>query len=390
MIKIKFSYIIKSSIVMMYSRKKDVIMSILILFVTFFVIGYATLTLIPVVSAYKLASNTVSTSISNIYTLNLYNLYYSDNVNDAINFIDSLTNDDSILASGTYFYSSEEDNDFLVISSSLLSVIDATDVNGNKLNFSDNEETYSAIVGYDLKDKYPIGSVIVASIGENSKRYTVTQILEKNCRWFSDGNDNTFVNLDDKIIISYDNILKDSPLIALNGLSNECVITNKTTDSETLISKIKKKADEENIIIYDIKSLKERYNINLSDVTKEPNLVIMPVLLIILSAIAITISSLINIYIRKKSIGALYLSGYLKNEIILMYFIENLIPALVSAVVSISYWQMQQWNFYDINSISYMKYVTVSMLIMAVIIAFVCSLIPIFRLNHLTISEIIE
>lgn len=399
MIEIKIKYIISSTVIWMCSRKKDVAMSLLMFSISFLVLGYALLIMLPNCFISMMASNVFRVDIQNIYRINMWQ-YKVSQINETAKiplFLERIKDIEGIEASGSCYLSTadydegEAENNLFIISSSLLYMTDKKDIEGRELSLTSQEEPCPAIVGYELKDKYPIGSVIV--LAENGKRtkYVVSQILEKGSKWMDADMDGTqYINLDTRIMIAYDNILNETPSFISNGLNSICFVMNEAADREYVMEKVVEAGQECGISICGIKNLKDIYASDLKDLLEEKDTFIMPFILILLSITAIIVSSMINIHTRRREIGGLYISGYSRANIASMYLIENIFTAAIAVSVSSAYWNIKQRDFFSMSDVSYMWLVTPCLILFAVIVSAISSVFPLIRINRFSPPELVE
>lgn len=374
-------------------------MSLLMLSISLLVLGYALLIMLPNCFINLIASNVFSVDTKNVYSINMwqYGAFHRSGKTKIPLFLEKIKDIEGIEGSGSCYLSTinyqeeESENNLFIISSSLLCMTDKKDIDGQELSLTYQNGIYPAIVGYELKDQYPIGSVIIIAEGEKRRRYVVSQILEKGSKWMDTYMGGTqYINLDTKVIIDYNDIIKDEPEAISNGLNNICFVINEDADREQVIEEVIKAGQECGLSIYRMKSLKDIYASDLRDLLEEKDTFVMPLVLIGLSIIAMVVSSMINIYTRRKGIGGLYISGYSRSNIGFMFLIENVFIAAIAVAISSAYWSIKQQEFFAIGDVSYMWLITPCLILVAILVVAVSSIFPLMRINRFSPAELVE
>lgn len=209
---------------------------------------------------------------------------------------------------------------------------------GNSINaMKENHSYMEAYVGYDLKEQYPVGTVLENSYtGSKTK---IVGVMEKESCWLPTllfGTTETRICLDDKIVSELDeSIFKTSDLFynnICNSMYLKCDSKEEAFDRQEAVRKI---AEEQGLLSYQdtiaqlIKKEKENHRQIFQSVG------ILTIFVTTLACVALFASSAADVYSRRYDIGLMYIYGISKVDIFIMTWIENLLKLLIPFGVAV-------------------------------------------------------
>lgn len=389
--------LLQSTFLLIYSRKKAFFVTLLLLVVSFLVVDYALMLLVPVCGSKAMLSQTLSRHSGDIYCLNMWKYFFPgyDAQEDIYSLLQDIQNLEQVEGAGVYFYTNTEgiaaeDSDLLVISPELLPMTRLKDMTGSWIDLSPQEGSHPAAVGYALRDRYPVGSVIHDIQQETD--YVVKYILEKDCRFLvEDIGSGLCVSLDERIVVGASAYLEEYMYALDYGLSQNslCFFVSPGADIAKIEPQIYRCAETYGLDIYNIKSFSEKAHMSFGDIWQNKELFVMPLLLLIMAVVATVVSSMMEIYTRKRTIGILYAAGYFKRDIKRMYVMENAIKLGIAFSVAIAYWSTQRDFFAQDSAGFVLRQVFFVSLLIALVMLAVGSIFPLRLLDKLPVAQIV-
>ncbi|MDE5965487.1 MAG: ABC transporter permease [Lachnospiraceae bacterium] len=389
--------LLQSTFLQIYSRKKAFFVTLLLLVVSFLVVDYALMILVPVCGSKAIFSQTLSRDSGDIYCLNMWKYffpgYYAQE--DIYSLLQDIQGLEQVEGAGVYFYTNTEritaeDSDLLVISPELLSMTKLRDTTGSGIDLSSQEGSHPAAVGYALRDRYPVGSVIHDIQQETD--YVVKYILEKDCRFLGeDIGSGLCASLDERIVVGASAYLEEYMFALDYAISQNslCFFVSPKADIAGIEPQIYQCAAAYGLDIYNIKSFSEKADMSFGDIWQEKEQFVMPLLLLIMAVVATIVSSMIEIYTRKRTIGILYATGYFKKDIKRMYIMENVIKLGIAFSVAIAYWNTQRDFFAQDSAYFVLRQVFVVSLALTLVMLVVGSIFPLRQLDKLPVAQIV-
>lgn len=256
---------------------------------------------------------------------------------------------------------------------------------------------YLMYLGYNFKD-IPIGTIFAHETYDFS--YEVAGILEKNT---SIVDEKTILwNLKDlkfSCSIAMDNMILVVPPCSDNYYSQAYFF--KCSDGytyEEASAKIKSISDKYNIqteigtLEYRIDTVLSYFNWTLNTIAKLSVLLVFSAFIILLTA------QLLTILFRKEELGVWIIAGIDRKKIFLILLGENMVKMLISSFIAfgIAVFLEYLFIFSQSTAIAYeLRYilwgnVPVSILLCAMLIALMCSIVPIVYVKNKSIPEIIK
>lgn len=229
-------------------------------------------------------------------------------------------------------------NHVLYIDKTILDLCHLSLAQGKKIEKDEGQLDYiEAYVGNDLKEDYPIGTILVNSYTHSNMK--VVGVLKKGVNWVPTslfGTTETKINLDDKIVSEMDHSIFETSVGFYGNIYNSMYLKcDNKKEVETSVKIIRKIAKEQEILCYS-------HTINqLIKKEKESNrqifqsIGILTIFVVILACIALLASSAADIYSRRYDIGIMYIHGISRMNIFLMTWIENLLKLLIAFGVAI-------------------------------------------------------
>lgn len=282
----------------------------------------------------------------------------------------------------------------LRMDNSLIQMIGFQDENGNKIKLQTDEKGREEIaVGWEFSPYVKIGDELVNSYTKTV--YVVKYILADNQKW-TDGellNSTNIVSLDHYIITPLDLKKCDSyDCAAFAGNIFLCVDNDEAGSVDTKIKSIKKQAEQNDIFI-DIYSMGEMEKKSLKDNNDEFRFCLLLVgIMIVTVAIIIIILSILSWVSDYHDIGILYANGFTDKDIFRIILIENTFKLLVSAILSMVWISIRNWNglftVYESSVYSSIVYVGIVLLYFAVL--FLSSVVSFALINRVSPCNLLK
>lgn len=325
--------------------------------------------------------------ISNDYYMFFPNVEFAQNFYD---FVHSLNDEEKGIRAG--FYNTFELNDnvtLFCISEELLPVGRLRDLEGNEIVFTDK---YSAAVGYDLREQYPIGSRI--SDEGSGEEYVVTQILRKDSEWlpqFAYNGAAREMTLDDKVLINLSTHAETNVYQDVLSSANSYYCYHPAMSEAEMNAYVQEHAEAYGIRIYYTVSLQKKVWNQIKALPYDYS-VDMGLILILfgVSVIAIRLSTMISNDYKKRMFGILLSNGWTRGDIQRMAWLESggrLLLSLLLALLGSYYWVMKLSGGGTAIK-AYWLGVPV-MVVLAVLVGYLCSRYPIRMLGSLKPKELI-
>lgn len=335
----------------------------------------------------------LSVPASQLYVINNdYYLFFSTKefAQNYYDFIYSLNDEEKGIRAG--FYHTFELNDEITlfcISEELLPVGRLRDTEGNEIVFTDK---YSAAVGYDLREQYPIGSRIPDE--GSGKEYVVTQILRKDSEWLPQMADNGAareMTLDDKVLINLNTHVETYVYQDVLSSSGSYYCYHPVMSEAEMNAYVQKQAEAYDIRIYYTVSLQKKVWNQIKALPHDHSVDIGLILvLLVVSVIAIRLSTIISNDYKKRMFGILLSNGWTRRDIQRMAWLESggrFGLSLLLALLGSYYWVMKIYGGgTTINA--YWLGLPV-MVALAALAGYLCSRYPIRMLGSLKPKDLI-
>lgn len=379
----KGKYIFQSMLKQIACRKGVFILSTLLLCTAFLVAGYQTIIVGTLYYQRYVMKDMVEEKLDNVYFLNLwrYKMPSQDEVMKLAKLNEEIKEIEGIKSSGIYSERGFTEENGLAISSELLSLCDLKNIEGNKITLDERNGKHAAIVGYNLKEKYPIGYEFYDEVTEET--FVVTEVLSKDSRWLQGavGFAELYINLDDWVLTD-ENVWLKEEIKYLSMGDTFCYIIEDGVAGEQVACEVFNAAEKCGIKIYSIDNILQKLDMNKKDLFSDPTDILMAVAMLVLSVVAVVVSAMINIYLRKSSIGIMYAIGYSVLDVRKMIILENTIKITFSFLISYSFWKLNEQNMME--TIFSIMDITLPFQIVGVIFMIVISsILPAWQLSRI-------
>lgn len=393
----KLQYLFQSTYRQIKCRKATFLLSTILLCITFLVIGFQSI-IVGLVSYQKhVMNNILNENSNNIYILDLTKyMLPTERDKEALSMlINGLSNIEGIKYSGVYYEDYLDigagSQETLVISSDMIKLCDINNEQGEDVVFTvENGETlseqshnkmYPAIVGNDLKDWYPIGYTFTDSLTQ--AEYIVTDILEPESYWIKDRVQFGDINscLDDYIIIDETARLEHTD-VCLSGLTAFCYVIDENSNGELIKENVKTLSQDCGLDLYNIHSISELLKKNQGDAFGDSLVYYLMAGMLIISVIVVIMCSMINILLRKSSIGVMYAIGYSSQDVQRMVLLENTIKMGIATLIAYLFWSVNEYNIFH-QDVSIIRYMLPKLIIGIIMITAISSCLPILQIRRM-------
>ncbi len=389
-----FFYLLKSTFREICCRKKLFCWITTILIISFLIIDYSLIIFGSVFARGRVTDRIVNGNSELIYFLNLdkYKMMTGDISDRLLELLNDIGKIEGVEIYGTYWDNSEffiDGNEYPVVSVSetLLHLCDLEEVSADMLVQQEDTGYIGVIAGYELGKQYPVGTVVTDDNTEGT--YIVTHVLPKRSRWIdTDIKNGLYIDFDRQFLMGTQSWLKENTIFIGNGLNNFCYQISPEADEEEIKSQIELYAQQLNVDIYSIRSLKENIEYGWTELREGREELYLSVFLMFSAVLAMLTASMITIYVRKKDIGVLYANGYSKSNIMYMYIIENGLKVVIAFVVALTYWSIQQYTVFE-RKISIMWILTPWSAVIAVLLVILGSIVPLLQIRGLQPAELV-
>ncbi len=253
---------------------------------------------------------------------------------------------------------------------------------GERRNEERNVKKQPILVGYDLREAYPIGYSFTDEITE--VEYVVTDILQEDSRWFEERLQygEFSVDLDSCLVVDGDTRMKRGDDIMI-GTAIFTYVKEPEADEHQVEESMIALAKECGLDLYNAHSIKEILEDNKQTVFEEPIEYYLIVIMLILALIVVIVCSVINVFMRKKSIGIMYAVGYSMRDVKAMVLLENIIKIGIAFAVSYAYWSVNEIQLFGGLDISVLRYMLPKLLICTLILIWISSILPIHQISKM-------
>lgn len=363
--------------------------------ISFIIIDYALITYACEFAKEKVANSIIREDTEDVFYLNLeqYKILSADTADNMIQLLNQIGSIEGMLGAGIYWEDSivcaeSEYYPVVVISENLCDLCNVEGLTTELFKQQKGTNYIGIVAGYELGKQYPVGTIFS---DENSEyTYIVTKVLPKNSKWIdSDMENGLYYNLDNHFLVGAKKYFNESTLYLMNGLNNFCYYISNDADEKNIKEQVERCADNLDINIYSIHSLKQLAQWNQEVLGLGDDELRLSVFLMFSAIFAMLTASLITIYVRKKDIGILYTNGYSKKDIMYMYCIENTLKIIIAFATALGYWSVQQYHYFA-WSISIIRFLIPWSVCVAVLFVLFGSLVPILQILKLQPVDLIE
>lgn len=383
-------YIIRGALLQIYRRKLGFVATCIILSISYLILEYGLLMIMPHLLNEHTLNRILSVPLENVIYLNLwkYMCPTEAELDEIYNMADDMNEIEEIEGAGTY-YALENGIPALVVSPELISMSRLQDMEGNDIKLTCEGDYWPVCVGYELSKQYPVGTEISGRF--EGEKIIVMQVLKQNSEWLDFSLTSSIgYNLDDKMLISLDYMKQSTDYLMLNGLNSMCYYIKDGSNPDIVKQKVEKLAQSHGIDVYKQESIMEIVKNDRRLMLEYKEEIILPIILFILAGIAITFSSIITIYVRRRDIGIMYSVGYTKHEIMIMYLVENIINVIIPLSICFTYWGLNYEKFFMMPNANYIYEMVQVMMVMFSVFMLICSSVfPIRRLSKMSLVDII-
>lgn len=400
----KVGYLFQNAFRQILSRKAMFLLSTILLCITFLIIVYHTLIVGIFFYQKHVVKDIVAENQEDVFILDLgkYMMPTNEDIEELNRFGILMKDVEEIKYSGVCYEDGigieGVDEKVMVISADLCPLCQLKNVEGNAVSFTEvkkkkalpgsrrNErktgEKQSVLVGYNLRKDYPVGYSFTDQT--TATEYVVTDILQEGSRWFEGrlGFGDLDIDLDDCLIVDEDARLKRGD-DRLTGLAAFIYVKESETDADQIKGAVISLAEECGLDLYNAHSLKKILTKNKQSVFDDPIEYYLVVIMLILALIVAIVCSMINVFLRKNSIGIMYAVGYSMRDVQGMVLLENVIRIGVAFAVSYAYWRVNEMEIYGGMNMPILNYMLPWMVIGTVFIIWISSILPIRQLSKM-------
>ncbi len=400
----KIRYMFQSTFRQILGHKAMFLLSLILMCLTFLVIGFQTIMVGMVIYQEHVVKELVQQDLGDVFFLNLYKykMPTEEETKTLVRLKKEIEKVDGIRCSGICAEGVLEmggSQETLEISSALLSLCELRNMEGDIVDFEvpqprlrptfpvqvrNQQEAplkHAVLVGYNLKDMYPVGYSFVDPY--TGDEYVVTDILEQGSRWIKDKLllGDLEILLDNKVVIDKD-VRLEQEHVWLSAVDACCYVIEPDADSEEIKKTVFSIADELGLDLYAIHSIPEQLTLNQQELFEDRTTYYMSGLMLLLSVIVAIVSSMINIYLRKSSIGIMYALGYSMSDMRRMMILENGIRVSFAFLISYTFWSINESEMFHFD-VSIIQFMLPWLLIGVVIMIWISSLLPIKQLSRM-------
>ncbi len=364
------------SLCQMYKRYRMTVLTIVMSAIGFAVIYYAMLIYAFYQYPKTQAKRLMAYDLDSVHMM-AYQMLYApighEELTEILAFDASLDAVNGVNAHGVFAFEEGFGSDNkMYIQRDITSLCSLSNTDGHAVNYDTGESDYGfAVVGYELADTYPVGSLYS---DENGVKYIVTDILQKNSYWIPARDiGDARIDLNDAIILDYDYVLSKDITMLYNGLTSYYIVADSSVDFDRLLSD----AAGRGLHFYGIYNVEDKYDREIVDSMRENGeTYYFPIILYIAAIVTMIMSSLIAIYINKKDMGIMLANGITMRQLIAMIFVQNIIKIVIAAFISFAI-----WIYYSAKLSGAMEELAVDLIpafiALLVISIFVTSIIPV-------------
>lgn len=399
----KVGYLFQSTFRQILSRKAMFLLSTILLCITFLIIVYQTLIVGIFFYQKHVVKDIVVENQDDIFILDFgkYMMPTDEDIDELNQFGILMKNVEGIKYSGVC-YEDEigiggVDEKVMAISADLCSLCQLKNVEGNAVSFTERKkkalpgsrrterktsEKQFVLVGYNLRKDYPVGYTFTDQTTEIE--YVVTDILQQGSQWFEERLEfgNLEIDLDDCLIVDEDVRLQvgDDRLF---GLAAFIYVKEPKTDAAQIKEAMISLAKECGLDLYNVQSVRKILEKNKQSVFDDPIQYYLVIIMLILALTVAIVCSMINVFLRKNSIGIMYALGYSIRDVQGMVLLENVIKIGVAFAVAYAYWHVSEMELYGGMNISILRYMLPWLVSGTVIMMWISSILPIRKLSKM-------
>ncbi len=390
----KIVFLLKSLYLQCFYHVKFFLLTMVLVSVSYAVLMTSLAGIMPLLSAKPIWNAVADEKMDNIYKINMWQ-HYVTGVFDFQSF-DGLLSDineiDGVRGAGLYFMDSvfsQEKKDTLFVSEELLGMLPLQTVEGVGCDFSGDGEEVAVFVGYELKDQYPAGT----SFSVMGITYRVKGVLKKNSLWpVGATNHGEWMSLDYVFVVGLGHCeqMRETGLVyVLLGLDNFYYYLEPGADAEKIRQAVMQIAQEKHFQIYDAYRLDRIVKDAVKDLLGEPEYFIMPITLVIISAVVMLLSAVLNVIIRKRNIGVMYSIGYSGRDIVQIFTMENAMKLLLGFMAALAYCVkvMGEYMQYD-NCISLIWYILPVSILVALLMLYIGDRASLTYIRKINLAEV--
>lgn len=333
----KVKYIIKTMLIMMNRSAAAFIITILMLAASFTFMLFEAANYMS--DIYMMIHNQMLLSVDaeHVYTINTeyYRIFWDgEEMKNFYDFVMGLNNEEEHTVSGMYYRTTIDEKDALCISKELLSIGKLQDVDGKRIEW---ENDNSVAVGYELRNQYPVGSIIRDEY--YGTEYQVTQILKRNSEWLGEAavtGLETSINLDNLILLDDSMHMQQSYYTDILNAGNNKFFYHPTMNDEEANQYIKEHAERMGIRTYTADSLKTESRERLIYAYKADTIeLIFAAVSLVLSMLGQYLAVIINLEYRKHGYGVLLACNWRRRDVVKMSMLECSLRIIVSLCIAV-------------------------------------------------------
>lgn len=400
----KVGYLLQNTYRQILSRKIPFLMSTVLLCITFIIIIYQTLIMGIFYYQEHVVKDIVAENQEDVYILDFrkYAMPTNEDV-EKLNRFGILMKDVKGISYSGICYEVElgidgMDEKIIAISADLCSLCKLQNIEGDVVSFTAvkkekalpgsrrnarrSDEKISVLVGYNLREDYPIGYSFKDQATDIE--YVVTDILQEGSRWFAGQLEfgQFDIDLDDCLIVDEDVCMKRRDQ-KLNGLATFAYVKESESDANQIKDDMVSLAKECGLDLYNVYSIRQILEKNEQSVFDDSIEYYLVVVMLILAVIVAIVCSMINVFLRKNSIGVMYAVGYSMRDIQVMVLLENVIKIGVAFVIAYAYWSANELELYGGIDMPILTYMLPWLLTGMVVIIGISSILPIYQLSKM-------
>lgn len=331
--------IVMYSVFQLYKRKHITLITIVMVVVSFCIMGYYIFDYFAIRAGEFYAKKYVTYDEEEIYRIDISKYIVcnvgEDRVNAIYDFYDAVKSMDGIEGCGAYYLDTYAEIDNVVYVYG-----DVMEIFGLKLEdyCSDGDNTYGCVwVGSELADEYAVNSNYISSF--DGLTYNVTGIIPPDVGILSDSfyTYGEIVKLDDRVVVKLDDT-ECSKLMLPMCLNNFYFALEKDSDIDEVINRIHEIGKEYDIDINGIISLEHMFDENVYRIIESAGQTyLLPFVMLLSSIIGLIISTMISIKTNKRDSGIMIANGMTIREVSGIYFFENILRVIIGVIASFIY-----------------------------------------------------
>lgn len=388
----KLRYIIKTLLIEINRFIRSFVATTLMLTISFALILFETTLYADYI--YRMIHNQslLSVDSAQLYIVNTeyYKMFWNEEeMKNYYSFIIGLNSKEDGINSGLYYLGYMNSNiELLCISKELIPIGKLKDIYGKDIEFKDAN---SVAVGYELKDKYPIGTIIIDE--EHGTEYQVNQILERDSKWL--GNDASgglqpSINLDNLILLDADYHLEVSGYLNVINAANNSYLFHPTMKENDVNQYLQIHADGMGIQVYDSVSLQKKSEKMLIYAYNSQSIeLLFAIISFILSMVGQYLAVIINMEYRKHFFSVLLACKWTGKDLCRMSIMECSLRLILSLCIAIPVSYFSVKNMLSGTAIEAFRWVLPVLLIILVLFNLICNKLIIHKMNNYQLKEML-